>query len=116
MVCDVHCGHPRQREQRDDAMSFASGITALTEPDQRRIAVACQVFRASWQSVQRLPIDECAGFIPEPIRAVALRELVMLELELRWAAGETPTLAEYSERFPQLVTDRKSTRLNSSHG
>ena len=48
---------------------------------------------------------DVADFLPPaggPQRAAALRELVRLDLEFRWAAGEPLRLDDYCRRFPEL--------------
>src|SRR5262249_19113785 len=46
-----------------------------------------------------------AGFLPplgDPLRTVALHELIKTDLEIRWRRGQTIPLERYLDRFPEL--------------
>ncbi|MBO0699633.1 MAG: hypothetical protein J2P46_14655, partial [Zavarzinella sp.] len=52
-------------------------------------------------------VPDLEPFLPppgDPTRPEAVRELVRVALELRWARGERPDLDEYLDRFPELKT------------
>ena len=51
-------------------------------------------------------VPELDPFLPPPgdsDRPEAVRELVRVALELRWARGDRPNLAEYVKRYPELA-------------
>jgi serine/threonine-protein kinase len=48
-------------------------------------------------------IEDYLGDTPEPEQSALLRELLMLDLELRREKGESPTQQEYHLRFPEHV-------------
>src|SRR5207253_7818467 len=51
------------------------------------------------------PILELADFLPpkdDSLRAVALVELIKVDLELRWRRKQGQTLEDYLKRFPEL--------------
>jgi serine/threonine-protein kinase len=69
--------------------------------DRSWIDAVADRFERAWLAKQRLRIeDELAG-AAGPNRAALLEELVRVELELRRAGGEAPTLEDYLNRFPE---------------
>ena len=87
-------------EGRDesDPPSFSAEIDAL-----------CDRFEADWKARapgtpgRRPQIQDYLCQVPEPARANLFRHLLALELHYRKAAGETPELAQYRERFPDYL-------------
>jgi serine/threonine protein kinase len=65
-----------------------------------RLDRACDRFEDAWRAGHRLQIENFLSEVPEPERPELLRELLLLELELRRAEGERPTADEYRARFP----------------
>jgi hypothetical protein len=63
-------------------------------------------FEASWKAAaapgERPRIEDFLAEVPEPTRAVLLRELIALDLHYRRRAGEDPQAAEYGQRFPSV--------------
>src|SRR5215208_4516537 len=51
-------------------------------------------------------VPDLEPFLPppgDPARTAAVRELVRVALELRWARGERPNPDEYLNHFPELA-------------
>ncbi len=62
----------------------------------------CDAFETEWRAGGRPDIAAAAAELPEPLRATAVRELILLDAFYRRRAGEGPTAAEYTARFPDL--------------
>src|SRR5262249_46327455 len=84
-------------------MSAASRMesAALPLPLARRVEAAYQRFGSAWRAGRRPAIEDPLAGLPEPARAVLLRELLGLELSCRRRAGETVRPEEYRQRFPE---------------
>src|SRR4051794_25507595 len=65
-----------------------------------RVDVICDRFEADWKAGRRPRIEDYLFQVDEDERPVLLHELLPLELELRFSAGERPLPREYRERFP----------------
>ena len=84
-------------EGRDasDSPSFSAEIDAI-----------CDRFETAWKARapgtpgRRPQIEDYLCDVPESTRSNLFRHLLALELHYRRAAGESPELAEYRERFP----------------
>src|SRR4051812_25426551 len=63
-----------------------------------------------WRLGQRPNLEELLVGLTGPRRAAVLRELVNLEMELRFRAGETPRAEDYLRRFPELAQDADAAR------
>jgi serine/threonine-protein kinase len=66
----------------------------------KQVNDACERFESAWRAGERPRVEDALSGWSEPARSALLRELLALELELRRRAGESPTLAEYLDRFP----------------
>ncbi len=80
-------------DRAEDA-SFSSP-TAFFQVDE-----VCDQFDAAWRDGQRPEIEPYLARFAEPLRSRAMRELLLIEIEYREAAGERPTLKQYIDRFP----------------
>ena len=60
-------------------------------------------FEDAWAAGQRPVIETFLAESPEPERALLLRALLGLELDLRRRGGETPQPTEYLSRFPEYA-------------
>ena len=65
-----------------------------------RIEEISTQFELSWNSNQRVEIEDCLQSHSADLVAEIVRELTAVECELRIIAGEQPQLAEYTGRFP----------------
>ena len=66
----------------------------------RKVVEACDEFESTWKSGERPMIESWIGSMANPDRALFLKELLELEIELRLSAGEIPRSEEYEKRFP----------------
>jgi WD40 repeat protein/tRNA A-37 threonylcarbamoyl transferase component Bud32 len=62
---------------------------------------ACDHYEAEWKAGVRPRIEAHLADAPDSTQVALLRELLLLEIEFRRAAGEQPTAQEYQARFPQ---------------
>ena len=69
----------------------------LSPSQARRVDQRCDEFAVAWQAGQPR-IEDFLADVPEPERAVLLRELVLLDIEFRRSAQ----VADYRDRFPGL--------------
>lgn len=60
----------------------------------------CDTFEQSWRKNAPITIESLLSELDVSLRAPLLRELLLLELELRAEQGELPARREYLERFP----------------
>ncbi len=79
----------------------ASGPDALAAA--RRVHAVCERFEADSRAGARPRIEDYQGAVDGPTRALLVKELIALEIELRRARGDHPTLHEYLERFPDFA-------------
>ena len=66
----------------------------------RRLHLVCEEFECRWRGGDRAPIENLLDRVEPVDRPALLEELLILEIELRRAAGESPSLTEYRTRFP----------------
>jgi serine/threonine-protein kinase len=85
----------------------------LSESLGRLVDQVCNRFEAAWQSGQRPRIaGHLSGWEGQP-RTALLRELVLLDLDYRRAAGESPGPHDYLGPFPELDADWLANALAS---
>ena len=66
----------------------------------RLIDAAASQFERAWGTSKRLSIEGVLAELPRDLHQAALRELIVVEIELRRSAGEEVTAAEFRARFP----------------
>ena len=95
-----------------DPHALGEGVMSGTRPaDDDRGSLAefehvvelCDRYEAAWREGRRPRIEDYLTEALESERALLLRELLALELELRSNGGERPEPQEYRERFPGHV-------------
>jgi serine/threonine-protein kinase len=69
----------------------------------RQVDAICNRFEEQLLAGQRPLIEEALDGVAGPVRSRALRELLLIEIEYRRAAGERPTAEQYAARFPHDV-------------
>jgi WD40 repeat protein/tRNA A-37 threonylcarbamoyl transferase component Bud32 len=74
-------------------------------PHLERADAVCDRFEAEWAAGGRPRIEDLLTEEEGPARDHLLRELFLVEVEYRRAAGEEPTADEYAGRFPNLSAD-----------
>src|SRR3954468_4656672 len=110
---DVHKSDRAAVEPRPD--KSGGGISTMIQantpgqgPPSRipdpQVRAICGRFESAWRSGSRPLIERILAEVPEPFGSVLLRELVSLELRLRTEGGDTPTIPDYEERFPEQKT------------
>jgi serine/threonine-protein kinase len=97
------------------------------ESPARRVDAPCDRFEAAWRAGQRPRIEDYLDEGADTERLVLARQLLVLELELRRAGGESPDPHEYRQRFfdhrdlveaafgSALATDARRADWNISH-
>jgi serine/threonine protein kinase len=93
-----------------------------------RLRDIAERFRKAWQKVAGPP-DPVSfdAFLPprdDPLRALALEELIKIDLKNRWQRGQATRLEHYLERFPELGPTRNLSphliweefRIRQEHG
>jgi formylglycine-generating enzyme required for sulfatase activity/serine/threonine protein kinase len=74
---------------------------ALSHDDVAAVDALCDRFEQSWQRGERPTIEAFLDQAAPHCREMLAAELLKLEVELRLARGEAPSLSEYETRFPQ---------------
>jgi eukaryotic-like serine/threonine-protein kinase len=69
----------------------------------RQIDAACTRFEQALQGGKLLSIEEILSTVDLDSRTHLLRELLMQEMAFRSKSGESPSLEEYRQRFPEYV-------------
>jgi serine/threonine protein kinase/formylglycine-generating enzyme required for sulfatase activity len=81
-------------------MGDESAIPTPTPTRLERFISICERYEVAWKSPHRPRIEDYLADVEARDRLPLLRELIMLECELRLRAGERPEREEYVERFP----------------
>jgi RNA polymerase sigma factor (sigma-70 family) len=68
-----------------------------------RIDRACDRFEAAWKAGAGPRIEDYLGDAADLERAALLEQLLLLDLDYRTRQGQTPDVAEYCARFPDLA-------------
>jgi hypothetical protein len=71
------------------SMSLLEGLVAL-----------CEDYEKAWKSGRSPRLEDYLERVEDPDRTVALRHLLIMDLELREDAGQVPHPSEYEARFP----------------
>ena len=77
----------------------------LSDADIEVIDAACDRFAAEWKAGKSPRLEDAIQQFGEPLRMLAAIELVELSMSLRSQAGESPTINEYVEKFPQWASE-----------
>lgn len=77
----------------ESSVTLTSGIERL-----------CDSFEAAWECESRPLIEDFLDGQPEPDRNSIFQELLLIELQRRREAGETPVAEEYLGRFPAMAS------------
>src|SRR5262249_43542463 len=96
--------HPLHLGKRGPAVTEqpSSERQTLTPSLAARVDEACDRFEQEWEAGPRPRIEDYLGRAAEGERPALLRELLVLEVELRRRQGEDPRPEEYRARFPAL--------------
>jgi serine/threonine protein kinase len=87
--------------ETDPPSTTAPGFAALSPAAARTIDEVCDCFEHQLYTRNALTIEGLIAGFHEPDRSVALRELLLLELERSVSGDARPSLEKYCQRFPQ---------------
>lgn len=76
----------------------------LRAEDRRTIDRICDRFERQLQEGARPQIEDYLVDVESPLRPHLFRQLLLVELEMRYGAGEHPSVEEYRRRFPELIS------------
>jgi WD40 repeat protein/tRNA A-37 threonylcarbamoyl transferase component Bud32 len=79
-----------------------SGNESLPLSMAQRVDAACNRFERMWQDGGRPAIEDFLAEMPEAERPALLRELITVDADFRFQAGEEPRPEDYQTRFPNL--------------
>jgi len=84
-------------------------LVGLTKSDRHELNSLLPRFEIEWKDGSKPRIE---AFLPsdEPLRTAALIELVHSDLQFRRQAGETASVTDYLNQFPELEKDQKALR------
>src|SRR4051812_1616673 len=90
---------------RSPLMSLPEPWNATTSEGARQRPDALRRrFEQAWRDGPRPRLEDYLAAAGDLDRAVLLAELLAVEVRCRRAAAETPSTAEYADRFPDLTT------------
>ncbi len=72
---------------------------SLTPDVFRQVDKVCTAFEAAWQAGGQPQLEDYLGQVEEPVRAVLVRELALLDQEYRNRLGDRPNAEKRSERL-----------------
>ncbi len=83
-------------------MSGPEDLGQLQSSEWTKFQELADRFHAARQAGQSTDLEQFLPPAGTPIRRLALRELVLIDLETRWRQGQLISLEHYLERFPEL--------------
>jgi serine/threonine-protein kinase len=89
------------------------GYAELSPSTVQRVDQACNRFEDAWIKQQRPRIEDYVAGCPEVERNVLLRDLIVLDVEYRLQAGDSPRPEDYLGRFPTLVPQQLNTAFRT---
>jgi serine/threonine protein kinase len=81
-------------------MSDTPLLPSLSPAAARQIDQTCDRFEAAWKAGQRPRPEAYLGTAGEPERSTLLRQLLFLDWDYRWQAGDDPRAGDYHACFP----------------
>jgi serine/threonine protein kinase len=93
----------------DEQLQASLSMVGATQ--QARVEEVCSRFEEAWKIGERPAIEDYLGEVTGPERPWLLCELAALDIDYRRLAGETPSVAEYAARFPDLDEARLARML-----
>jgi len=79
---------------------MASWVPPLDVPTKKRIDQACLGFEKAWREGGHPAVAPYLAGVAEPARSELLRELLLLDVDYRQQAGESPQVEQYAAAFP----------------
>jgi hypothetical protein len=86
-------------------MERTAGLGHLSTDDWERLQEILDRFEKAWTNVGSEDAIDLKAYLPpveDPLRSVALQELIKVELEIRWRRGQTVRIESYLSEFPEL--------------
>ncbi len=90
-------------------MSGSSEFLQLPTPDWHRLEPLIGRFEAAWSQAGPAQTVDLGSYLPpatDPLRLFVLRELIAVDLEMRWKRGAGVLLDHYVDEFPELGSAR----------
>lgn len=87
-------------------MERTAGLGHLSTDDWERLQDILDRFEKAWTNVGSEDAIDMKAYLPpveDPLRPVALSELIKAELEIRWRRGQTVRIESYLNDFPELL-------------
>jgi hypothetical protein len=82
----------------------STSLALLTPAEWDRLQETADRFEQTCHEGPSVDLQQFLPSLGDPLRALALRELVFIDVEMRWQRGRPVFLEEYLERFPELGT------------
>ncbi len=76
-------------------------MAQLSGDDWVAVDAACEGFEQLWRQGKRTAIEDYLASVGPALRPLLLEELIRVELEWRFRAGDSPSAAEYRSRYPE---------------
>jgi len=86
-------------------MERTVGLGHLSTDEWDRLQDILDRFEKAWNNVGSEDAIDLRAYLPpveDPLRSVALQELIKAELEIRWRRGQTVRIESYVNEFPEL--------------
>ena len=86
-------------------MERTAGLGHLSVDDWERLQEILDRFEKAWSNVASEDAIDLKAYLPgaeDPLRPVALQELIKADLEIRWRRGLTARIESYVNDFPDL--------------
>src|SRR5262245_18967317 len=87
---------------RSSPVSPTTTLPELSLELQLRLEEVCHAYESAWRCGKPPRLEDALLSAPESVRAVALRELIQIEIHHRRQAGASLQAAELHSRFPEL--------------
>jgi formylglycine-generating enzyme required for sulfatase activity len=89
-------------------MSDLQELGNLKSLDWKKLQALTDHFHKAWQAGHSVDLRRFLPPKDSPLRSPTLRELVIIDLEMRWRHGQVVCLEYYLERFPELAASGSS--------
>src|SRR5262245_58367474 len=98
----VPCKPGRPLMSADGQAASRSPGSSLASDERGQIIDLLVRFEAAWKEGPQPRIEDYLAAAPDSLRSSLLRDLVHVEVELRYRNGENPDPDAYRQRFPEL--------------
>src|SRR5262245_50196708 len=88
-------------------MGRATDLGVLASGQWQQLQDLADRFEKAWHERTDVDVIEFRAFLPpadDPLRTVALHELIKTDLEIRWRRGNSPRVESYLADYPELGT------------